>query len=406
MADEDIEKTDSKSRRQFVRNSLLTVLGSELVSWQYLALGKESPGLPPSKKELRLLNSRPLNAEAMPHLLDDQITPASRMFVRNNGIMPEINKAQDDWVIKIDGSVDRELSLRIGDLRKKFQVISAQVVLECGGNGRAGFRPRVRGNQWTFGAVGCPLWEGVRLKDVLKYAGVKSSAVYLAYYSHDNHLSGDPEKDAISRGFPIEKAMEDWSMIVFGMNGKPLSREHGFPARLICPGFPGSASGKWLQRLYIRDKVHDGAKMGGYSYRVPEFPVRPGEKVAKEHMKIIHEMPVKSLITWPESGEQFLMSKKYLEPRGFAWSGSGPVTSVDVSFNFGQSWIQAKLEKPVNPFAWQRWSAAVKIPVRGYYEVWARATDATGRQQPMLVPGWNPRGYLNNAMARIAVQAV
>lgn len=360
------------------------------------------------KEKLRVLSERPQNLEASQDLLDDDITPTEKMFVRNNGIPPPIATAKDigDWGILIDGEVENPISLSMQDLKTKFKTYSYQLVLECGGNGRAGFYPATEGTQWTYGGVGCPLWEGVRLKDVLEYVKVKKSAVYVAYYGHDVHLSGDTNKVPISRGFPIAKGLDEMTLIAFGMNGKALPPLHGFPARLVCPGFPASASGKWLKRLWIRDRVHDGPKMTGKFYRVPTYPISPGSEIPEKDFKIIEEMPVKSIITSPKSGMKFTWNKNStFQCRGFAWSGHGDIREVHVSFDFGQTWHKTNLKNPRNRFAWQRWETNLSLPSKGYYEIWARATDHTGKTQPMLVPGWNPEGYLNNAMPRIAVYA-
>jgi DMSO/TMAO reductase YedYZ molybdopterin-dependent catalytic subunit len=256
------------------------------------------------KDGLTILNERPVNAETPAHLLDDNITPASRLFVRNNGMVPEQAFTMDasGWTLTVDGEVDTPLELSIDDLRNNYEVVTRQLILECGGNGRAFFNPGASGNQWTTGAIGCPEWTGVRLRDVLNSAGVKPSAVYTAHYGNDPHLSGDPEQESISRGIPIEKALEEDSLIAFGMNGGDLPGIHGFPLRLVVPGFPGSASQKWLDRIWVRDQVHDGAKMGGYSYRLPAYPVAPGTEVPEEDMVIMTTMPVKSLITNPATG--------------------------------------------------------------------------------------------------------
>ena len=371
-----------------------------------VALGQDA-GVPkiPGKDGVRVLNDRPINAETVVTELDDDVTPNSRHFVRNNGIMPAraTTRSLDGWSLTIDGEVKRELTLSMDDLESRFKRHEAALVIECGGNGRAGYNPPAKGNQWTLGAVGCARYAGVRLRDVLKSAGVKDSAVYIGYEAEDLHLSRDPSKKPISRGVPISKAMDEHTMLAWEMNGEPLPALHGFPLRLICPGWPGSTGGKWLKRIWVRDQVHDGAKMTGTSYRVPRYPVAPGTDVPEEDMEIIEEMPVKSIITRPASGIVTNLSDG-LALRGHAWSGSGDVKAMHVSVDFGQTWIKARLRKPVNAYAWQRWTASVSFPKQGYYEVWARATDRQGRMQPMLVPGWNPKGYLNNAMQRIAVK--
>jgi len=186
------------------------------------------------------------------------------------------------------------------------------------------------------------------------------------------------------------------------MNGRPLPVLHGFPLRVVTPGWPGSTSIKWLKRITVRDREHDGPKMTGYSYRVPRYPVPPGAHVPKEDMKIIESMPVKSLITFPKSRLNWKFGKS-LMVRGHAWAGDRSVNSVHVSIDFGANWIETSMTPPVNSFAWQNWSTLIEFPKKGYYEVWARATDTAGVTQPMVVPGWNPKGYLNNAMHRIAI---
>jgi DMSO/TMAO reductase YedYZ molybdopterin-dependent catalytic subunit len=265
--------------------------------------------------------------------------------------------------------------------------------------------PPASGNQWSTGAVGCPVWTGVRLRDVLKHVGLKDDAVYVAYYGADRHASGDTSKVPISRGVPLQKALEDESIIAWAMNGEDMPLHNGHPLRMVCGGWPASVSGKWLKKIVVRDRVHDGAKMTGTSYRVPCKPVAPGSVVPDDEMCIIEAMPVKSLITFPKSGIEHRQAEA-LEVRGHAWAGDDRIRRVDVSIDFGATWRKARLERPANRLAWQHWQADVEFPQAGYYEVWARATDASGRAQPMVMPAWNPKGYLNNACHRIAVLAV
>ena len=358
------------------------------------------------KVGLTTLNARPINMETPAHLLDDSITPANRLFVRNNGTLPDYDEhPASAWTLTIDGEVENELSLAIDDLKRDFEVVKKQLWIECGGNGRKFYEPGASGNQWSLGAIGCPEWTGVRLKDVLEKAGIKETAVYTAHHSVDGHLSGDPAKTPISRGVPIEKAMTDDCLIAFEMNGEALPVLNGYPLRLIIPGWPGSCSQKWLKRIQIRDKIHDGTKMTGSAYRVPAYPVSPGTEVPKEDMVIIHEMPVKSIITSPTTGERQQLGQAF-EVRGHAWSGQGNVNKLELSIDFGATWQAASLDAPKNKFAWQQWRAKLTLNEAGYYEVWARATDQTGVGQPAIVPGWNPKGYLNNMQHRIAVFAV
>ena len=203
----------------------------------------------------------------------------------------------------------------------------------------------------------------------------------------------------------MRKALEDESLLAFAMNGKDLPWLNGHPLRIVTGGWPASTSGKWVTRIEVRDRVHDGAKMTGSSYRVPRHPVAPDSVVPAEDMVIIESMPVKSLITAPKSGITHRLGTP-LAVRGHAWAGDLAVAEVWLSTDFGARWQRAALRPAPNRLAWQRFSAQVTLGQPGYYEVWARAVDTEGRSQPMVVPGWNPKGYLNNACHRIAVQVV
>jgi DMSO/TMAO reductase YedYZ molybdopterin-dependent catalytic subunit len=277
------------------------------------------------------------------------------------------------------------------------------MVLECGGNGRSFFSPPARGNQWTNGGAGAADWTGVRLADVLKAAGLKSSAVFTANFGADPHLSGEPGRQALSRGVPIKKAMDPHNLIVWNMNGKPLELIHGFPVRLVIPGWPGSVSEKWLTRLWIRDKVHDGIGMGGTSYRVAIKPMVPGDKPDTKNFRDLESMPVRSIITSPANGAKFAAGTRELKLRGAAWAGDYAVRAVHVSTDYGATWRPASLSKPTNRYDWTRWTATVQLPSEGYYEIWTRATDSRGVMQPHVAGNWNPQGYGGNPLHRIAV---
>lgn len=410
-------KSDPITRRGFLTKSSLLAMSAAVgasIPFAHLmprglipaALAQsETPFEIPGKEGLVVLNDRPVNAETPAHLLDDRVTPAKHLFVRNNGIPPVTTDTDPDaWELEFGGeSIARELKMTVAELKQNFEHHTYQLQLECGGNGRSEFVPPASGNQWSIGAVGCPEWTGVRLKDVLEYVGINDDAIYVAYYGADLHASGDPNKVPISRGVPVEKALEDETLIAWAMNGEDIPPMNGYPLRLVCAGWPGSVSGKWLKKIVVRNQVHDGPKMTGTSYRVPCKPAAPGTTVPDEDMCIIESMPVKSLITFPKSGITHAISEK-LAVRGHAWAGDFDVSDVHVSTDFGATWSEAVLDAPANRFAWQHWNAEVEFRKAGYYEVWARATDSRGRSQPMVLPGWNPKGYLNNACHRIAVQ--
>ncbi|MEQ5858025.1 sulfite oxidase [Halomonas sp. EF61] len=410
-------QVDPVSRRGFLTGSSLlamsAVLGASIPFARFMPGGLIPAALAQSdeafeiegKEGLRVLNDRPINAETPAHLLDDDITPARYMFVRNNGLPPE--RAEIDpatWTLEITGeSCQNPATFTIAELKERFSEHTYQLQVECGGNGRSEYVPAASGNQWTTGAVACPTFTGVRLRDVLEACGIADDAVYIGYYGADRHASGAADKNAISRGVPMEKALEDESLIAWAMNGEDIPYQNGYPLRLVCGGWPGSVSGKWLKQIVVRNQKHDGAKMAPPSYSVPANPVAPGTKVAKEDFVTIQSMPVKSLITYPRSGIEHAQGQP-MEVRGHAWAGDLSVSEVHTSIDFGATWQKASLNDAPNRLAWQRFTTQVEFPEPGYYEVWARAVDENGQSQPMVVPGWNPKGYLNNACHRIAVQ--
>jgi len=400
------------NRRDFLKKaslgSLAAMLGADIVfalpgDYLPIALENDPQTLFGKHKDLILRNNLPWNVESPAHLLDDKVTPDDKMFIRNNGLVPETIDVAN-WTLTIRGeSVNQEKSYSLQELRTKFPQHTYQLVLECGGNGRSDFYPPTEGNQWEVGAVSCAEWTGVRLKDILADVGIKSNAVYVGFHAADLHLSRDVNKEAISRGIPISKAKEDETLIAFQMNGKDIPLVHGHPLRLIASGFPASVSGKWLTALSVRDKVHDGEKMAPPSYAIPCDPVVPGTDVPKENMCIIEKMPVKSLITFPKSGAM-IKEKASLGIRGHAWTGETRITKTEYSIDFGATWKPCQLQQAKNKYAWQHFEAKISFPQKGYYEVWVKATDDTGISQPMLTPGWNPKGYLNNACHRIAIK--
>ena len=358
---------------------------------------------PGKSNTLVILGDKPLVAETPEHHLDDDTTPTAKFYIRNNGLTPDPFKQGDAWTFKVDGEVTTSLNMSLGELKAKYKARTLRMVMECGGNGRSFFQPQARGNQWTNGGAGCAEWTGVRLADVLKTAGLKSTAVHTGNYGADRHLSGDEKKDALSRGVPIAAALNDSAMLVWAMNGEPLSNIHGGPLRLVIPGFPASVSHKWLTRIWVRDKVHDGQSMGGTSYSTAIKPMIPGGKTDDANMQTMTSMPVRGIITNPANGTKLPAGTRKLALRGAAWDGHDGISRVDVSTDFGATWKQAKAAPPKNRYDWRRWTADVAFPTDGYYELWVRATDTKGRAQPHTAGGWNPQGYGANPMHRVAV---
>ena len=355
------------------------------------------------KAEIMVIQERPLNAETPEHMLDDDVTPNAKFFIRNNGLPPDVPADPKAWKFRIDGEVNTPLELSMGELESRFQMVSLKLQLECGGNGRSFFSPETRGNQWGNGAVGCAEWTGVRLRDLLQAAGVKPSAVYTGHYGADIHLSGNPQQVVISRGMRLAKAMDEDTLIAVRMNGQAIPHINGGPVRLVVPGWPGSLSQKGLSRIWIRDKEHDGSGMGGFSYRTMKTPMVPGGKADEKDTQIMESMPVRSIISNPANGTELANGTRQIALRGAAWAGDKSVQAVHVSSDFGSTWQPTRLSAPANRHAWQRWTATVNLPSAGYYEIWSRATDADGRMQPHVAGGWNPQGYGSNPFHRVAV---
>lgn len=408
---EDVERFDviASRRRFFGQVGALAALAGFGAGIEATLQGLFGRGLIPAawaaeaeiagKPGMVVHNTRPVNGEFPPHLLDDDITPSHRHFVRNNGLVPEraTNKDLQGWSLTIDGEVQRTLTLSMDDL-KRMPAVTLALTIECGGNGRALFEPGVRGNPWARGAVACSEWTGVRLADLLKQAGLKDSAVYTGHYGEDPPIGA---AEPFSRGVPISKAMEPHTIVAYRMNGEDLTALNGYPARLVVPGWIGSASEKWLNRIWVRDRVHDAAKMKGSSYRAPPYPVVPGTLPPKSvEWEILTAWRIKSMITRP-APETKVDTGETLKVRGHAWAGEDEVKEVLVSTDYGRTWKRADLKAGPNKYAWYTWQTDVSFPQKGYYEVWARAFDDKGVGQPFTQQPWNPKGYLGNVIHRV-----
>jgi sulfite oxidase len=352
-----------------------------------------------SKPELILLDTPELNAETPAHLLDDDITPIARLFARNTGAMPEIGTAEiAAWTLAIDGLVRTPRVWTIADLKREFESVTETATIECAGNGRAFFPDPAGVVLWRYGAVGCARWTGVRLGDLLRTCEVLPQAVYTGHHSPDIYLDGSGP--AISRGLPIGKALSPETLVAFELNGEPLPVLHGGPLRLVAPGYPGAAFQKWLTRIELRDREHDGERMRDGHYRMPRKPLRYGEPFDHRQFEIITDIPVKSLITAPREGFAAPAGVP-LTIRGHAWSGHTPVAKVELSLDGGRSWQPAELRPAPGRFAWRRFTFTLADPAPGDIEIVARATDASGDAQPMQCVPWNPRGSCNTMAHRV-----
>jgi DMSO/TMAO reductase YedYZ molybdopterin-dependent catalytic subunit len=341
-------------------------------------------------------SERPITGSVPAHEHDFDVTPNHRMFVRNNLQTPLIDINSHRLTIK--GLVDKELTFSVFELAKAFKTVTIQGMLECAGSGRSGYQPKASGTPWLqTGGMGCPEWGGVRLRDVLQAAGLKPGAAHVA------GQGGDPGAVAtaapVIRSIPMKKAMDEDTLIAWSMNGAPLPFVHGYPLRLVAPGWVGSASTKWLHTLTVLDAPFKGTYMDS-SYRVPKSAVAPGSKMPADAVST-EAWPIKSMITFPAPNATAKVGTT-ITVRGKAWVGEGSVDRVEVSVDEGKTWRNAQLAKSTGRYAWRTFTYEHKAEAPGYVTFLARAWDDRGNAQP-AIPHWNPLGYFWNAWHRVGV---
>ena len=302
----------------------------------------------------------------------------------------------------IDGEVHKALALSMDDLSEFSTGHSWKSYWNVRGTGEICLNRKVSGTPWQRGAIACSEWTGVRLRDVLASRGFEirvpsipetMAKIFRVTAANPSHA-----------GFPLRKAMDEHTLIALKMNGEVLPAAHGFPARLIVPGWIGSAMQKWLNRIWVRDTVHDSEKKEWLFYRVPVYPIAPGDKPPVEDMRIATAWQVKSLITQPQASLEFNAGTP-IKVRGHAWGSENRIDKVMVSTDFGLQWQETQLIQPSNKYAWSHWETELALVNRGYYEIWARASDDTVTAQPFTQP-WNPKGYLGNVIHRVPISIV
>jgi DMSO/TMAO reductase YedYZ molybdopterin-dependent catalytic subunit len=349
----------------------------------------------PGKEKLLVRSLRPPDYETPVALLDSWITPVEHFYVRSHlPVPPALDAAA--WTLQIEGEVQTPVTLSMEDIRR-MPSASLTSTLECAGNGRAFYEPPVAGVQWTKGAVGTARWTGVRMADVLKRAGVRSTAQFVVMNGADRALGTMPD---FVRQVPLDKAMHADTLIAYEMNGAPLPPVHGFPLRVIVPGWEGAYAIKWLASLRVVDREYDGFWVAS-GYRYPTRRVAPGAAVDPKDMAPLTGLVVKSLITRPLEGATVAPGK--VDVAGFAWAGETGIARVDVSVDYGASWQPAKLTGENARFTWRRFEAQVDATKPESFLIMSRATDANGLTQPMTPP-WNPSGYLWNAPDTVRVE--
>ena len=339
-------------------------------------------------------SARPQDLETPVHLLTTWITPNDAFYIRSHFYTPAIDA--QTWQLPVDGDVARPLALTLDAIRR-MPSRDVPVTLECAGNGRGNYDPPVAGVQWRRGAVGNARWTGVPLADVLRKAGLEPSAKFIWIDGADTGLGRAPD---FIRSVPIDKVLRGDVLLAYEMNGEPLPLAHGFPLRVIVPGWEGAYCVKWVNHITASDHDHPGPFVSA-SYRIPRRPVPPGSVVNAADTVPIRGLVVKSIITSPADGAA-LMPGQAATISGFAWSGEYAIRTVEVSIDGGRSWAFARLGDDHAPHAWRQFTLPWRPRDPGSRVLLSRATDVRGRRQP-LAADWNPGGYLFNAVDSVRV---
>jgi len=347
------------------------------------------------QQNLIVRSASPTDFETPVQLLDKSwLTPNDVHYVRSH--LPTPNIELRNWSLTVEGGVNQALNLTMNDIHA-FRETNQTVTLECSGNGRAYADPPVAGVQWEKGAVGTARWTGVSLRDVLAKAQPKSTAKHVILNGADVPVRAVPD---FVRSIPIEKAMHPDTILAYRMNGDDIPIHHGFPLRLIVPGWEAASSTKWIVNIRLSE-VEAGGFFMQNAYRIPTRPVTPGDTVDPKEMIPYTELNVKSIFTYPLEGAT-VRAGAAVELRGFAWAGEADITRVDISTDSGGTWNTAILDGDQARYAWRRFRYSWKPARSGSFVVLSRATDNRGRTQPP-VASWNPSGYMYNVIDKVRV---
>jgi sulfane dehydrogenase subunit SoxC len=321
------------------------------------------------------------------------VTPIGLHYLLIHYDIPDVDAAT--WRLEVSGLVERSLSLSLDDLRSR-PAVEIAVTMECAGNGRAHVEPHVVSQPWLVEAVGTARWRGVRVADVLAEAGVRDGAVEALFTGLDRGVEGE-EEQAFERSLPVEVLVGGDALLAYEVNGSPLPPQHGFPLRLVVPGWYGMTSVKWLSRIALLDEPFAGYQMR-HSYRVRHDEDEAGEPIT---------MIAPRALMIPPGIPEFLTRSRVVEAgtceiAGRAWSGAAALAGVDVSTDGGRTWAAAELgDAALGRWAWRGWRFEWDAEP-GEHELCCRARDAAGTEQP-LEPPWNLGGYVNNAVHRVSV---
>jgi sulfane dehydrogenase subunit SoxC len=321
------------------------------------------------------------------------VTPVGLHYVLVHYDIPAVDPAS--WRLHVEGRVNRPVVLGLDEIQSRPRVRS-RVTMECAGNGRALVEPRAISQPWLQEAVGTGEWGGTPLRPILEEAGIPAGAVDVVFTGADRGVEGEIEQ-RYARSLPLADALGDDVLLAYELNGRPLPPQHGFPLRLVVPGWYGMTSVKWLERITVLDAPFDGFQ-NRQSYRLRRIEDEPGEPLTR--------MLPRALMA-PPGIPEFLSRERVadLGPcrlEGRAWSGFGKIAGVEVSADDGATWSTAELGEQPSRWAWAAWSLTWEPPAPGRYELACRARDEEGNVQP-LVPPWNLGGYANNAVQRVVV---
>ena len=392
------------TRRRVVAGSIGGLLVSSLngpLAFGAAEASAESLVQLPGKRPLIKRTFRPPNFETPLSDLRSQYTANDAFFVRYHlASIPEIDART--WRLRIGGaSANRTLELSLDELKRDFKRVDLAAINQCSGNRRGLFIPRAGGVQWTYGAMGNALWGGVRLRDVLNRVGVKGDALEVVLDGGDGApLPGTPD---FVKSLPVERALDEHTLIAFEMNGKPLPHWNGAPARLVVPGWTATYWVKHLTSINVEPKAFDGFWMKS-AYRIPTGAF-PGARFASQEnpqTTPITEILINALVTSHVDGDR-LERGRATELVGWAWDGGSGISTVEVSSDEGQSWRPAKLGEAPSSYSWRGFRMPLDTAKSGPLRIAVRATGRNGARQPdKLTP--NPSGYHHNMIQTLTLE--
>ncbi|WNF21342.1 sulfite oxidase [Mesobacillus jeotgali] len=331
----------------------------------------------------------PENQETPIHFISLLQPVADQLFYRRNHFSYPI-LTPESFTLKISGSVDQALQIHYSEIIM-LPSNSYRVLIECAGNKRAYFKEKVFGEQWEDGAMSEGIWKGVPLKTFLEYTGMEEGVTEVVFRGRDSGIKNG-QYVHFERSLPIEMALHPEVMIAFEYNGKPISHKHGYPFRLIVPGWYGMASVKWLTEIFlVKNKFTGPFQTDDYVYY---FKNSTSEPVTTNKVNSTIQKPLDRQLV--KSGTQ--------EISGIAWTGSGVISKVEISFDHGANWEQANFDTPTEENQTVSWSYMKEFKSGNVYHITVRATDSEGKTQPADAI-WNKKGYGYHAAMVITVKA-